>query len=160
HLHDLRNGRSFLPDGAIDTDEIVALVIDDGIEGHSGLACLAVADDKFALAPTDGNHGVDGFDAGRHRLTHRLAINYARRKALNRNKLIGGDGPFIVNGLSKGIYDPAYHRVPDGHGHDASGALHLSTFFDFGVVAEHHSTHLVFLQVHGDSGKTMAEVKQ
>ena len=74
--------------------------------------------------------------------------------------MISGDGSFVVNGLSKGIDDAANHGIAYGHRHDSSGALDLSAFFDFGVVAKHHRAYLVFFQVHGDSGKSMAEVEQ
>ena len=39
-----------------------------------GLAGLPVADDQLALAAADGGHGVDGLDAGLHRLLDRLAL--------------------------------------------------------------------------------------
>src|SRR5205085_10594693 len=92
----LGNRGALLADSAINTDQVVALVVDDGVQNYCGLARLAVADDQFALSASNGNHRVNGLDARGHRLPHRLAINYARRDSFNRDVLAGGDGAFVV----------------------------------------------------------------
>ena len=86
-FYDLRDRGTFLPDGAVDADQVVAFVVDDGVEGDGGFAGLAVADDQFALAAADGNHAVDGFDTGCHRLAHRLAVDHAGGETLQRDEL-------------------------------------------------------------------------
>ena len=48
-LHDLRHGRSLLPDRTIDADQVVLCRVDDGIERDGGFACLAIADQQLAL---------------------------------------------------------------------------------------------------------------
>ena len=83
-LHHLRHGGALLADGDIDADHVAALLIDDGVERDGGLAGLAVADDQLALAAADRNHGVDGLDAGLHRLFHGLPRDHAGREALDR----------------------------------------------------------------------------
>src|SRR3546814_1562386 len=55
--HDLSNGGALLADGNIDAVELLALIValiggllvDEGVDGDSGLAGLAVADDQLAL---------------------------------------------------------------------------------------------------------------
>ncbi len=42
-----------------------------------------VADDELALAAADGNHRVDGLDAGMKRHVHRRAVHYAVGGALD-----------------------------------------------------------------------------
>ena len=42
-LFELGDGARLLSDGDIDADDILALLVDDGVEGDSGLAGLAVA---------------------------------------------------------------------------------------------------------------------
>ena len=83
-LHHLRDRRTLLADRDVDANHVAALLIDDRVERDRGLAGLAVADDQLALAAADRNHRVDGFDAGLHRLFHRLAIDHAGRHALDR----------------------------------------------------------------------------
>src|ERR1700723_2820592 len=53
NLDYLGDGTALLADGVVDTDQVVALAVDDGVEGHGGLAGLAVPDDQFALASAD-----------------------------------------------------------------------------------------------------------
>jgi len=55
-LLELGDGARLLSDGDIDADDVLALLVDDGVEGDSGLAGLAVADDQLALAAADGEH--------------------------------------------------------------------------------------------------------
>ena len=56
---------------------VLALLVDDRVDGDGGLAGLAVADDELALAAADGDHRVDGLDAGLQRLLDRLALDDA-----------------------------------------------------------------------------------
>ena len=52
-FNDLRDGRLFLSDRYIDANDVLTLLIDDGINSNSGFSCLAVADDELALSATD-----------------------------------------------------------------------------------------------------------
>ena len=113
-LHHLRNGRAFLPDRTVDADHVPALLVDDGVQNNRGLAGLPVADNQFALAATDGDHRVDGFDAGLQGLANGLAINHARGNAFHGNALIGNDGPFAVERHAQRIDDASYQRISHG----------------------------------------------
>ena len=82
-LHHLSDRRALLADGAINTNQVAALAVDDGVERNCGLAGLAVADDQLALSAANRNHRVDGLQSCRHRLSHRLAIDDAGSQSLN-----------------------------------------------------------------------------
>ncbi len=71
-LADVGNRGGLLADGDIDADHALAALVDDGVDGNSGLTGLAVADDELTLTAADRHHGVDSQDAGLHRLAHRL----------------------------------------------------------------------------------------
>src|SRR5262249_47923991 len=62
-LDDARHGGTFLTNGDIDTKNVEALLIDNGIDGNGGFAGLPVADDQLTLSAADGDHSVDGLDA-------------------------------------------------------------------------------------------------
>ena len=66
--HHVLDRRGFLTDRDINTDQVLALLVDDGVERHRGLAGLAVAYDQFALATADGHHRVNRLQAGLYRL--------------------------------------------------------------------------------------------
>merc|ERR1719183_1141073 len=46
----------------------LGLLVDDGVDGDGGLACLTVTNDQLALPAADGDEGVDGLEAGEHGL--------------------------------------------------------------------------------------------
>ena len=68
------HGRALLTDGNIDAQNVLALLVDDGIGGNDGLAGLAVTDDKLTLAAANRNHRVDGLNAGLQRLLDGLTV--------------------------------------------------------------------------------------
>ena len=148
-LHDLRDGRALLADGAVDADQIVLGVVDDGVEQDGGLAGLAVADDQLALAAADGDHGVDGLEAGGHGLAHGLAVDDAGGEALDGQRLGGGDGALVVDGLPERVDDAADHGLADRHARDLAGALDLVAFAELGVVAENDGADLILFKVQG-----------
>ena len=47
------DGGSLLAHRHVDTEHVLTLLVDDGVNGHRGLAGLAVADDELALAAAD-----------------------------------------------------------------------------------------------------------
>ncbi len=52
--HHVRDGRGLLPDRDVHALNAGSLLVDDGVDGHRGLARLAVADDQLALATATG----------------------------------------------------------------------------------------------------------
>src|SRR5215813_106868 len=160
NLHDLRDRRPLLPDSAVNTNQVVALAVDDRVESDSGLARLTIPNNQLTLTAANGDHAVDGLETSSHRLTNRLPINNARRQALEGYVLVGGNRSFVVDRLTEGVDDAPNHGLAHWHTHDASGTLNLVAFFYLGVIAEQHNTDLVFLQVHGDTGIVVREGEQ
>src|SRR5260370_30277811 len=159
-LHHLGNGRTLLPDGAVNTYKVVALAVDDGVERDCGFARLPVADDQLALSAANRDHAVNGLESGGHGLAYRLAVDYARSDALDGDELLGIDGPLVVNRLAERGEHAPHHGIAHRDAHDALRALHLVAFFDLGVIAQQHRAHLVFFQVHGDSRHAVPEANQ
>ena len=133
HLGDLAG---LLADGDVDADEVAALLVDDGVECDRALAGGAVADDELALAAADGDHRVDGLDAGLDGRIDALAEGDAGGDALDRSGLGRADRALAVDGVPEGIDDAADELVADGHLDDAAGGAHLVAFLDVLVVAE------------------------
>ena len=61
---DTRHRRFLLPDGDINTNDILALLVDNGIQGNGRLTGLPVANDQLTLPAADGDQGIDGLEAG------------------------------------------------------------------------------------------------
>ena len=159
-LHNLRDRRALLADGAVDADQIVLGIVDDGVKQDGGLAGLTVANDQLALAATDGNHGVDSLEASGHGLAHRLAVDDARGQALDGQKLSGGDGALVVDGDAERVDDAADHGLAYRHGENLSGALDLVAFAEFGVVAQNNGAHLIFFKSQGQTGDVVRKGEQ
>ena len=77
--------------------QVATFLVDDGVEGDSGLTRLPIADDQLALAAADRNHAIDGLDAGLHRLLNGLALNNAGRNIFDWVGTFGGDGTLAVD---------------------------------------------------------------
>src|SRR6185437_15714411 len=146
-LDHLRDGGALLTDGAVDANHVVAALVDDGVEDDRGLAGLAVANDQLALAAADGDHRVNGLDAGLQRLANGLAVHDAGGEALEIVALRALNRAFIVQGLAERIHHAADQLVADGHGHNLVGALDGIAFANFRVIAEEHGADLIFLEV-------------
>src|SRR6185312_9253577 len=131
-LGDLRHGRALLTDGDIDAIKlglfvsagVDAFLVDDGVDRHSGLAGLAVADDQLALAAADRDQGVDGLQARLNRLMYRFARNDAGR--LDVDAAAFGDVlefALAVDRIAQRIDHAAQEALADRHIDDGARAL-------------------------------------
>src|SRR5690606_14013916 len=142
-LDDAGHRGSLLADGDVDADDAVALLIDDGVESESGLTGLAVADDQFPLSPSDGGHGIDGFDTGLEGLLYRLPVDDAGRHAFDGCGGCAFDGSASVDRLAEGIDDPSDECVSDETTGDFAGPADRVAFGHFQVIAEENGADVV-----------------
>ena len=159
-LDHLRDRGAFLADGDVDADDVLALLVDDGVDGNGGLAGLAVADDELALSAADRDHGVNGLDAGLERLAHRLALHDARCDDLDLAEFLGGDGALAVDGLADAVHHAAHDGVAHGHFGDPLGPLDDVAFADLGVVAHEHRAHVLFFEVERHAHDAARELQE
>ena len=146
-LHQRCHSRTLLTDGDVDAQNILALLVDDGIGRNDGLAGLAVADDQLTLAAANGDHRVDGLDAGLQRLLDRLAVKDSGRRRLNGTIVGSFDWAFTVDGLAQRVDDTANHPLAYRHGNDFTGALDGTALFDAFIVTKQDDGDTVFFQV-------------
>ena len=81
--HGLGHGGSALADGAIDAEDILAALVENGVDGDGGFARLPVAQDQLALAAPDGNKRIDDLEAGLQRHGDGRAIHDGRGGAFD-----------------------------------------------------------------------------
>ena len=159
-LHHLRDRRALLADGAVDADQIVLGVVDDGVEQDGGLARLPVADDQLALPAANGNHGVDGLQTRSHRLAHGLAVDDAGSQTLDGQGFSGGNGALVVDGLAQRVNHAADQGRSHGHGKNLAGAFDFVAFFQLGVVAQDDRAYLVFFERERKARNAVREAEQ
>lgn len=70
----------------------------------SRLTSTTVADDQFALAAADRNHGVNGFQTCLQRYINWLSVSNARCFDFNVAIFVGFDFAFAVDWLSERVY--------------------------------------------------------
>ena len=146
-LHQLGHGAVLLADGHIDAHHVLALLVQDGVQSDGRLARLPVTDDQLALAPADGEHGVDGQQAGLHGGVHRLAVQDARGRRLDGTVLVRGDVPLAVLGGTQGIHHPAQIALSHRHTGGLAGAADDAALDDVLAAAEQDAAHTVPAQI-------------
>ena len=150
-LHHAGHRGGLLADGDVDADHVLIFLVDDGVDGDSRLASLAVADDELALAAADRHHGVDGQNTGLHRLVHGLARDNAGSLELHRARALGLDGALAVDGLAQRVHHAAEHGLAGGNLHDTAGRADLVVLLDCGDVTQKHGADLVLFEVLGQA---------
>ena len=159
-LDHLGHGRLLLADGDVEAVEPLPLLVDDGVDGDGGLAGLAVADDQLALAAADRHHGVDGLEAGLHRLVHRLALHDAGGLDLDLAGVLGVERAAAVDGVAEAVDHAAEQLLADRHLGDLAGALDRVALADVLVGAHDGGADVVLLEVEHQAADAVAEVEQ
>ena len=148
-----------LADGDVDADHAGVALVDDGVDGNGGLADLAVADYELALAAADGDHGVDGADAGLQGGVDVGAQGHAGSDLFDDVGLVGLDGAVAVDRLTDGVDDAPQQGFADRHLGDAAGGADFVAFFDLLVGAEQHGADGVFFEVQGHAQHAAGELQ-
>ena len=148
-----------LPDGDVDADEVLVLVVDDRVDRDRRLAGLAVADDQLALAAADRDHRVDRLQAGLHRLRDGLALDDARRLELGRAGLGGVDVALAVERAAERVDDPAEQALAHRDVEQVVGALDRVALDDLLPVAEEHDADVVGLEVQRQAGDAVGQLE-
>ena len=158
--HNLRHFALFLPNSHINANQVAAALVDDGVQGNGRLAGGTVADNQFPLPPANGNHRVNGLDAGLHRGIDRLPHYYVRGGLLHRAGGRSVQRPPAIQRPAHGIHYPANQRFPYRHLDNLAGGADLMALFDRGGVAQDGRADQVRLQVQGQPQDVVAEVQQ
>ncbi len=146
-LDDGGDGALLLADGHVDAFHARGFLVDDGVDDDGRLARLAVADDELALAASDGNHGVNGLDAGLHRLTDRLAVMTPGAIFSMGERPEACNGTLAVDGLAQRVDDAAQQALADGHVEHAACRLDGVAFGQVAPAAQHDGADEVLLEV-------------
>ncbi len=131
-------------------------MVNDGVDCDGGLAGLAVADDEFALAATDGDHGIDRFDARLHGGVDALARDDVGGDALDGTA--GGrlDRAFAVDRIAQGVDNATDERVANGDVGNAASGPDLVAFLDLLVGTEDDGADDLLFQVQGHAHDRIA----
>ena len=126
---------------------VEASLADDRVDRDRGFAGRAVANDQFALATTDRDHGVDRHDAGLDGLANAPSLDNARRDFFDRIKSLCVYRPLVIDRLTERVDDASKKRLADRNLEKPAGRLHFISFRNFRRVAEQNDADLRFLQI-------------
>ena len=152
--------RRLLADGYIYAYAVLALLIDNRINGNSRLTSTTVADDELALAASNRYQSIDGFDTSLQRLMYRLTICNTRCPVLNRTEFRCFDSTLAINRTAESIDDTADQCVANRHLHDLARTFYLVAFHDLSLATENNSADIVLLKVQNHSEYIIAEIEQ
>ena len=113
HFNDAGDGRSTLTAGHVDADNASALLVQNRVNRNRGFTGLAVADDEFSLATTDGSHRVDGLNSGLERFLHRLTLGDPGRLPFDRPRLGSKNRTLAVKRIAERVDHASKQRGTD-----------------------------------------------
>ncbi len=148
-----------MADGDVDAFHPETTLVDDGIDGDSGLTGLAVPDDQLSLASTHRDEGVYGLDAGLHRFMHRLASGDPGGLDLHPTPGHIGQRTLAINGLAHGVHHPTQQTVTYRHVENAARGSDRLTLVDMTDLAQHHRADGSFVEVEGQAQGAVSELK-
>ncbi len=152
-----RDGRGLLADRDVDADQVLALLVDDGVDRNRGLPGLTIADDKLALAAADRHHRVDRLQARLHRLRNGFSPDHAGRDLLDHVGHLGEERALAVDRLAERIHHAPEELGAHRHLENAAGALDRVALGDVLVFAEDHRADRVALEVQGEAEGVVRE---
>ena len=165
-LDKLRYSRALLSDSDVDAVQFLILVltlvptllVKNRVDGNGGLAGLTVTDDELTLTTSDGHHGVNGLNAGHHRLVHRATREDARSLQRSTTTLSSLDGTLAVNRIAESVNNAAEKLRTDRNIDNLAGTLDCVALLDKTVITEDRYTDIVGLQVQAHSTDTGREL--
>jgi len=153
------NRGRFLSDGHVDTEHVLAFLIDDGIHCDGRLTRLAVADDQLSLATAHGHHRVNRLQAGLHRLRDGLTPDHTGRYFFNHIGFFGIDRALAINWLAQRVHHPANQFFAHWHIQNAARGFDHIAFGNAFIVTEDHCTDRVALEVQREANHIVGELE-
>src|SRR5262249_16932166 len=129
-FNDLGNGTGFLADGAINTDNVFTLLVEDGVDSNGGFPGLTVPDDQLPLTPANRRHGVNRGNPGLKGLVYGLSLDNPRGFLIHRAVLFTFNRPFTIQRNPEGINDTSDKFISYRHRRNPARGLHQLTFLN------------------------------
>ena len=133
---------SLLAYSHIYTDDILALLIQNGIYRYGCLTCLSVSYDQLSLSSSDWEHGIYREDSCLKRLVDRLTINYAWSRILYWTIIRWLYAALSIYRCSKGINYTSDKCIAYRDACTLSRSADLCSFFDSCITTEQNTSYL------------------
>ena len=152
--------RRALTNGAINTNDIAAALIQNGVDRDRGLARPAITQNQLALPAPDRNERVDHFQSGLERHRHRRAIHDRRGGSLDRQTFARRHRPIAIERSTKRIDHAPEQPFAHGHVHDPPGPLNFIARVQTLIFAEQNDADFLLVHVERDPEKIAGKPEQ
>ena len=156
-LHQLGNARRLLTDGNVHADNVLALLIQHGIQRNRRFARLTVADNQFALTAANREHGVDGQQTCFHRRINTLTVDDAGRGFFHWAIAVRRNRVSPVNRASERVHHAAKERVAHGNTRSLARARNLAARGNIIGIVKQDAARLVAAQILHHAFDTVVE---
>ena len=130
-----------MTDCNIDTNNILAFLIQNGIYCDCSFTSLTVADDKLTLTSAYRKHRVYCENTGFHWCTNRLSVNDTRCRIFNRTIVNRMNFALSVNWNAESIYYSANKFITNGNTCSFACSFYRASFADFFITAEKNTAY-------------------
>ncbi|VVB63465.1 Uncharacterised protein [uncultured archaeon] len=121
---------------------------------------MAIAQDQFALATTDWNHGINRQNPRLKRNIHRSAIHNCRSLTLYRPPLAGANGSAFIQRFPCGVNHSSQQPLSNGNIHNPLGSTNFLAGLEIFAFVEQDDGNFLRIQVESYSHPVAREPDQ
>lgn len=125
------------------------LLVDDSINGNSGLTGLSISNDELSLSSTDWHEGINGLESGLHGLVDGFSWDNTWGLELDSLSLVALDWAETIDWVTEWVNDSTEHTFTDWDIDDGSGSLDDITLLDLSIVTQDDNTYIISLEIEG-----------
>ena len=163
---DVGNGRSLLANGRVDAVKLLSsvtlvevfLLVENSINGNSGLTSLSVTNDQLTLASTNWHKSIDALNTSLHGLVDRLSWDDTWSLELNTLSQVRSNWTSTIDGVTKRVNDSAEQIHTNWNIDNGTSSLHNISFLDVSIVTKDDNTHIVSLEVESHTLNTRGKL--
>ena len=158
--HGLRDGGGTLPYRAIYAHDVLATLVENGVDGDGGFAGLTVAQDQLALAAPDGDERVDDLDTGLQWHGDWRTVHDRGGRPLYWETLPRLHRAARIERPAERVDDAPEQCVANDHVHDAACAGHFVAGVQVRIIAKQNDANFGFVNVEGEAQKIAGKCQQ
>jgi hypothetical protein len=157
--HKLGNGGSLLSNSNINTSKgiLLGLLVNNGINGNSGLSSLTISNDQLTLSTSDRNQSINCLETGKHRFGNGLSGNNSGSLDLRTGASTVVEGSTSINGLTDSVNNTSEKLLSNGNIHNSTGTLDRVSLKDITIISENYNSYVILFKVKCHTTKSASE---
>ena len=157
---DLGDGGGTLADRAIDAQDVLVALVQNGVDRDGGLAGLPIAKNQLALAAAYRNERIDDDKASLQRHRDRSAVHDRPGRTFDRQTLGRWNRSFAIEWPAQWVDDSPDQSIAHRHVHDTTCSLDLIAGVQMPAFAKQHDADFLFINVERDAVEITGKLHQ